>query len=292
MDGYAVLAEDTFNARDDRPVELLVNEQAIPINTGTPMPEGRNAVVMIENVLHSDRGDRIFLRSPVFPWQNVRRAGEDIVATELVFPSNHYLAPYDLGALLASGNSRVWVWKRPVLEIIPTGSELIEELDGRTIPDGKIPESNSAMLAAMAEHAGAVARVCPIVPDEYESIRQKVQKVIESECHCVIVNAGSSAGSMDYTAHVIEELGDLEDLGGVHDPTLDLVLRGLAQLESERHVVVHRHVGVEGVVLEDHGDVTVLGSNVVDEPIADEQLPLGDLLEARDHAQDGRLAAP
>lgn len=209
MDGYAVRAEDTFSARDEMPIFLRLGEQAVPINTGMPLPEGQNAVVMVEHVVQPKQGDVISLRAPVFPWQNVRKVGEDIVATELVFPSNHLLAPYDLGALLASGNSRLHVWKRPVVDIIPTGSELvdIDLVKLADIPPGTTPESNSAVLAAMAEAAGAVAKVHEIVPDDYASIREGIMDAVDGPGHVILVNAGSSAGSADYTVQVIEELG-------------------------------------------------------------------------------------
>ncbi len=211
MDGYAVVAEDTFSARDEAPVRLGLGEQAVPVNTGMPLPDGKNAVVMVEHCVESDSGDAIFLRSPVFPWQHVRKTGEDIVATEQVFPSNHLLAPFDLGALLASGNTRLWVWRRPVVDIIPTGSELVdlERTVGQEIPSGKTPESNSAVLSAMVETVGAVARVQPIVPDEYGSIRKRIIQAAEGDAHVVLVNAGSSAGSADYTVQVVEELGQV-----------------------------------------------------------------------------------
>ncbi len=208
MDGYALKAEETFRARDDRPLRLEIGAHALPVNTGIPLPDAMNAVVMVEHVVE-ENGDTIVLRAPVFPWQNVRKIGEDIVATEQVFPSNHLLAPYDLGALLASGNSRIMVWERPLVEIIPTGSELVD-LEGMNLEQlsrGTVSESNSAILAAMSRAAGAVARVRGIVPDDYEKIRQAVVDAVNSDVHCIVVNAGSSAGSADFTVRVVEELG-------------------------------------------------------------------------------------
>ncbi len=211
MDGYAVSAQDTFSARDEEPVALRLGEEAVPINTGMPLPEGKNAVVMVEHVVIAEEGDRIFLRAPLFPWQNVRKVGEDIVATEQVFPSNHLLASFDLGALIASGNNRVWVWKRPLVHIIPTGSELVDLdlIDIKDMPQGVTPESNSAVLSAMVENAGAVPIVHEIVADDYSSIRQKILQAVESDGDLILVNAGSSAGSADYTVQIIEELGQV-----------------------------------------------------------------------------------
>ena len=211
MDGYAVVAEETFSARDEAPVSLKIGEQALPINTGFPMPEGKNAVVMIEHCLIDSTGENILLRTPVFPWQNVRKVGEDIVATELVFPTNHLLAPYDVGALLASGNITVKVWKRPVVTIIPTGSEIVDlEKEGIThLPPGRIPESNSAVLAALSKECGAVADTWEIVDDNPEDLERSIKEACQSDSHVILVNAGSSAGSADYTVSVIERLGQV-----------------------------------------------------------------------------------
>ena len=111
---------------------------------------------MIEQVLMSEDGTRGVIREPVYPWQHVRKVGEDIVATELLFPTGHQLRPADLGALLTGGVPTVAVRKRPHLVIIPTGSELVD-LDQHpdSLPSGKTIESNSAVLAALAPAAAA-----------------------------------------------------------------------------------------------------------------------------------------
>ncbi len=211
MDGYAVVAEQTFSARDDKPVALKIGNEALAVNTGFPLPEGKNAVVMIEHCLIDRAREHILIRTPVFPWQNVRKVGEDIVATELVFPTNHLLAPYDIGGLIASGNLKVKVWKRPVVTIIPTGSELVdlESLDGANPEPGQIPESNSAVLASLAEACGAIPQVTSIVKDDPCEIEKAVIKACDSNAHVVLVNAGSSAGSADYTVSILERLGQV-----------------------------------------------------------------------------------
>ena len=100
MDGFALRAADTYGANERTPVELPLGAAAFPVNTGDPLPEATDAVVMIEAV--TPLGDaRIRLEEPVFPWQHVRSVGEDIVATEMLFPSHQRLSPYSLGALLA-----------------------------------------------------------------------------------------------------------------------------------------------------------------------------------------------
>ncbi len=209
MDGIAVKAEDTFSASDNMPLTLdLSTGQAEFINTGQPMPDGKNAVIMIENVLLDEKEEKAVIRAPAFPWQHVRKVGEDIVATELLFPTNHLVTPPDVGALLAAGLLHLKVRKRPKVVIIPTGSELVRLEDVMDdLPAGRTIDSNSAMLAAAARQAGAVTEVNQIVPDSYDKIKEALIKVVRAGADLVILNAGSSAGSADFTVKVIEDLG-------------------------------------------------------------------------------------
>ena len=121
MDGVALKAEDTFGASESRPRELAIGTQARFLNTGHVMPAGTDAVIMIEhvNVLNDQT---VQIEAPVFPWQHVRKIGEDIVATELLFPRNHAVTPYCVGALISGGIYQVPVRKKPRVLIIPTGS--------------------------------------------------------------------------------------------------------------------------------------------------------------------------
>jgi putative molybdopterin biosynthesis protein len=209
MDGLAVAAKDTFGAADDTPLTLNIdNGQAVPINTGHPLPEDKDAVVMIENAVLSEDQQKATIRAPIYPWHNVRKVGEDIVATELLFPSNHRLNPADIGALLTAGCPRVQVRKKPKIVLHPTGTELVSnEEPGQTPPPGKTIESNTAVLAALSTRAGALAYVSPIIKDDYETIKKQILDTVRSDADIVVINAGSSAGSADYTAQVIEELG-------------------------------------------------------------------------------------
>ncbi len=211
MDGLAVRAEDTFGASDEQPLTLQIESGAASmINTGFPLPEGKNAVIMIEHVLLSGDGKVTLIRAPVYPWQHVRKVGEDIVATELLFPTGHQLRPSDIGALLTGGCATVLVRKRPKVVIIPTGNELVSLGDDQQeLPAGKIIESNSAVLASMAEEAGAEVEVLPIVRDDASVIQQCLLRVLEQGADLVIINAGSSAGSADYTVGIVEELGEV-----------------------------------------------------------------------------------
>ncbi len=211
MDGLAVRAEDTFGAADDNPITLDISSgQAVMINTGHPLPQDKNAVIMIENILLSEDQTKGIIRAPVYPWQHVRKVGEDIVATELLFPSHHQITPPDMAALLTAGCPDVWVHTKPRVTIIPTGSELVDLApSGGAPPEGKTIESNSAVLAGLAEQAGAMVTVMPIIADDFASIKQHLQQAVASEADLIVLNAGSSAGSADYTVQVIEELGEV-----------------------------------------------------------------------------------
>ncbi|HBI15328.1 MAG TPA: molybdopterin biosynthesis protein [Desulfobulbaceae bacterium] len=211
MDGLAVRASDTFGASDDQPRTLrLDTRQAVPVNTGHPLPEGMDAVVMIEHVLLRGDDQEAALRAPIHPWQNVRKVGEDIVATEQLFPTHHQLRPADIGALLTAGCPRVWVRKRPRVVIFPTGSELVADDDLTKPPaPGAIIEANSGVLVALVARAGGAPTVAPIIADDYETIKQHLLAAADSDADMLVINAGSSSGTADYTVRIIEELGEV-----------------------------------------------------------------------------------
>lgn len=203
MDGVAVRAADTLGATETEPVRLLVPDQAVWVDTGDPLPPDRDAVIMAEHVQEVGEQE-IEILAAVHPWQHVRPLGEDMVATELVLPENHRIRPVDLGALAACGQVQVSVRRRPRLAIIPTGNELVEP--GRPLKPGDIVEFNSLMLAGAVEEWGGAAERLPIVGDRPADLRAAIEAALET-CDVVAVNAGSSAGSEDYTAPVIAELG-------------------------------------------------------------------------------------
>jgi len=210
MDGIAVRAETTFGTTVDRPQKLRIGDDAHFVNTGQMMPEGTDAVIMIEYVTDLDK-ESVQIESGAYPWQNVRRVGEDIVATELIIPQNHLITPYEIGALLNGGVFRVAVKERPRVLIIPTGSELLDPQDvrGDRLPRGRVIESNSAILGALIQTSGGEFLPHPIVPDVFEEILDAVGRAAYGDAHMVIVSAGSSAGSEDYTAGVMGQLGEV-----------------------------------------------------------------------------------
>ncbi len=205
MDGIAVRAEDTYGTTDRRPKILEIGKDAVWVNTGDPMPEGFNAVIMVEKLNQLNK-KQVEIRESAYPWQNVRKVGEDIVATELLFPKNHILKPYDLGALVSAGIFELDVWARPKVAIIPTGSELVSYRNLEKLEKGKLIEFNSIILSSLVKEAGGIPTVYDIVPDDMEKIKSSLLDAL-NKAEIVIINAGSSAGSRDYTVHVLNELG-------------------------------------------------------------------------------------
>lgn len=200
MDGIAVRSADTVGASEQNPVTL---PDAARVNTGNIIPSGFDAVVMIEDVWVD--GEMYTIRSPVSPWQHIRPVGEDIGESEMVLPSNHRIRPQDLGALATYGVTKLGVLNVRV-GLLPTGSELVPE--GVAPPPGKVVESNTLMAAATLEGAGAEAHRYPIVPDDYDQISEAVRRgVVENDI--LLVSAGSSAGTHDYTATIIRDLGEV-----------------------------------------------------------------------------------
>lgn len=211
MDGIAVKAEETYGTAERMPKTLKVGQDASWINTGQSIPEGFNAVIMVEK-LHQPDQDHLEIRSSAYPWQNIRKVGEDIVATQLLLPQNHRIRPYDAGAMVAAGVFSLKVWKKPKVVIIPTGSELIPYRKVSGLPQLKknqIIEYNSLILAGLVRECQAIPVVYDIVPDLEDEIRKALVQALESDAHMVLINAGSSAGSKDYTAHIISELGEV-----------------------------------------------------------------------------------
>ena len=206
MDGYAVRARETISATETRPLALGLQQQAFPVNTGDPLPPDTNAVIMVEHVQPVNDA-QIEIRSPVAPWQHVRMMGEDMVVTELVLPVNHKIRSMDVGAIAGCGHHEVRVRRRAKVTIIPTGSELIPA--GQIPEPGQIIEYNSLVLRAQVMEAGAEVTVSSIIPDEQSELRTALKQAIDEQPDIVLLLSGSSAGSKDFTASVIAELGEV-----------------------------------------------------------------------------------
>jgi len=210
MDGIAVNAEDTYGASEQNPVVLVGGQNAFFVNTGHVMPENTNAVIMIEQV-QTLENDRLKIEAPAFPWQHVRKMGEDIVATEPLFPRNHVLSPYCVGALLSGGIFEVDVRTKPKISIIPTGSELVswQNLNPNDLQAGQVIETNSYVLGKLTEDCGGVYERHAIVADDPARLKATVDTAVRGGFDIVLMGGGSSAGSEDYSKHVITELGEV-----------------------------------------------------------------------------------
>lgn len=206
MDGIAVNAAKTEGASEGTPVELVFGKDYRIIDTGDPIHEPYDAVIMAEDLLETEDENKVKIISPAVPWQHIRPVGEDIVAGEMILPGRHCIRPIDVGVLLSGGIVEIEVVKNPTVAIFPTGTEIIEP--GTEPKDGDIIESNSRMFENMAKVQGAEAVRFETIPDDYERIRDAVKEAAE-KFDMVIINAGSSAGTEDYTVHVLRELGEV-----------------------------------------------------------------------------------
>jgi putative molybdopterin biosynthesis protein len=209
MDGYAVRFSETFGASESAPKRLKLGQEAVYVDTGDPLPDGFNAVIMLEevNVPEGPKGaGHIEIITPAAPWQHVRVIGEDIVSTELIVPENHRMSPVDIGAVISGGHVEINVRRRPKVVIIPTGSEIVEP--GTDLKKGDIIEYNSRILSALVTEWGGVPVRFKPVPDDIDKIKSAVIEGCEKG-DLVVINAGSSAGSEDFTAKVISELGQV-----------------------------------------------------------------------------------
>ena len=202
MDGIALKASLTFGASETTPA-VLKSGDFVVVDTGDPLPEGCDAVVMIEDVIYDENGD-VRLYSAAAPWQHIRQIGEDICAGEMIIASGVRITPAAIGAMIAGGVLNVPVVKKPLVGIIPTGDEIVPPNDNPK--PGDILEFNSSIFSAMVREWGGEAKTYPIVPDKPDVMRRVLSDAV-SECDMVILNAGSSAGRDDYASQIIGEVG-------------------------------------------------------------------------------------
>ena len=246
MDGFAVRSADTIGASETKPLLLRRSGQFAYVDTGDPVPVWANAVIPIELVDGLDLNEQLLndprhaqfirIRAAVTPWKHVRTVGEDIIASQLVLPSGHLLNPADLGAIAASGHSKVTVNRKPVVSIIPTGTELIQI--GEPVKPGDIIEYNSMVLASQVLRWGGIPKRKPIVPDDLKLIRSAVEEAAQTS-DLILLNAGSSAGSEDFSAEIVRQLGTLLVHGVAVRPGHPVIL-GMTHLS-------HRSLPIIGV---------------------------------------------
>ncbi|MDD4567304.1 Molybdopterin molybdenumtransferase [Methanoculleus chikugoensis] len=197
-DGFAVVSGETLRAGDASPVPLRNPSR---VNTGNAIPPGYDGVVMIEDVIGRDGA--WYTKKPVLPGEHIHPAGSEIRRGDLILPAGHRIRPCDIGALLSCGIVTVDV-REVKVGLIPTGSELVPA--GNLPGPGGAVESNTAVAAALLGEAGATCTRYGIVRDEPVLLRQAITDGIR-ENDLLLISAGSSAGTRDFTAAVIGDLG-------------------------------------------------------------------------------------
>ncbi|MTI55543.1 molybdopterin biosynthesis protein [Geosporobacter ferrireducens] len=205
MDGIAVRAEVTYSASERNPVRLKKQQDYISVDTGDPIFEPYTAVIMIEDVVEIDE-DQVEIIQAAAPWQHIRPIGEDIVAKEMILSAKYRIRPIDIGALLSGGITKIAVYQKPKVGIMPTGSEIIEPEE--TMEIGKIIESNSRIFEGLVIELGGIPLRYKPVPDDYEALKEQILQAVAVN-DILIINAGSSAGSEDFTVKLIRELGEV-----------------------------------------------------------------------------------
>ncbi len=218
MDGYAVKSADTFGAAESRPALLRVageilmgampdralsKGEAMKIATGGALPNGADAVVMLEQTQPVDSVN-IEVVKPVAPLENVIHTGDDIKKGEIILDGGHRIRPQDMAALAGIGITHVSVFEKPKVAIISTGNEIVP---ADTVPaPGQIRDSNSYNLEGLITQTGGTPVKKGIVPDEYPRLRRAVEEALH-ECRMVLLTGGSSVGTADLTAKVINDTG-------------------------------------------------------------------------------------
>ncbi|MFQ5832376.1 MAG: gephyrin-like molybdotransferase Glp [Candidatus Thorarchaeota archaeon] len=217
MDGYAVIAEDTFSANEEEVLLTLdgvihageVSEASVStsrclqIATGSPLPKGADAVVMVEFTERRDK--QVLITKPVYPGANVSVKGEDIKEGAVVLPGGSHLTPARIGTLAALGKTDVEVYSRPRVAVIPTGREVVPP--GSPLQPGQIYDVNSFTLEAVLASHGAEVDRHPVVNDEFEGLKSAITNALDSEM--IVLSGGSSVGEKDLLAGILEKLGEV-----------------------------------------------------------------------------------
>lgn len=213
MDGIMVIADKTYSANEANPVILNRGADFEYINTGHLIVDPYDSVIMIEDVVpvgnekgEDGQSNQLRIMVQASPWQHIRPIGEDIVAGEMILPENHQIRSMDIGAVLSGGETKVEVYEKIRVGIMPTGNEITDTYEN--LEKGKLFDTNSWTFQAIVEDLGAVSERISPVEDDYDKLKEVILNLVEKN-HVVVINAGSSAGSKDFTANLIEDLGQL-----------------------------------------------------------------------------------
>jgi molybdopterin molybdotransferase len=218
-DGFAILSEDSYGASEESPNTLEIIDfleagsitdkkvekgKCVEISTGAAMPEGANAVVMVEYSEKFD--DKVNLLTTATPSQDVAKKGSDIEEGKLILKKGDVLTPGKIGVLLSQGFKTIEVFKKPTVGIISSGNEIT--MQGEDLPFGKIYDVNGNMIKNDAISCGAEAKFLGVVRDNYDEVKQKIQDSIK-DVDIFLCSGGTSAGLGDVIKHVLDELGEV-----------------------------------------------------------------------------------
>jgi len=204
MDGYAVRSQDTRGVSTQAPVYLDQGESALPIRTGLEVPEGFDAVVMLEDTVV--RGREVEVMDEVHKGRNVSPVGEDVKVGDVILKEGHRLRPPDIALLAALGIKEVQVYVKPKVAIIPTGGELVPR-GSRPLKPSEVYETNGLMTELYARIWGCEPRLLGVVPDDPDKIVEAVKSSLDADM--VVIIGGTSVGEKDYAPRVVGSMGKL-----------------------------------------------------------------------------------
>ncbi len=221
MDGYAVIAQDTFGAGNFNPARLRLIEVVhaadiaqsavsaggcIQVATGAPVPPGADAVVQFEDTEVEAETGAVKVYTPVYPRQNISSRGKDIQAGQTVLGAEIGLDPSKIGVLAALGFTDVVVFARPIVAVIPSGNEIVAP--GKPLTPGKIYDINSYTLAALVQDVGGTPQLFPIMQDTLEDVCRTLREALA--CDLVVLSGGSSVGERDVMVEAVESMGEVK----------------------------------------------------------------------------------
>ncbi|RQG94435.1 molybdopterin molybdotransferase MoeA [Natrarchaeobius chitinivorans] len=214
MDGYAVRAADTFGASERSPEVVRIADgegadatvdagTAARVHTGSALPEGADAVVMIERVVELEERGELEIEDALAEGENVAPIGEDVEADQTLYEAGHRLRPSDLGLLRSAGYAHVPVANRPTVGVVPTGEELVEDDPG----PGEVIETNALTVSRLVDRWGGRSTYRDVVTDDFDSLRVAIQRDLTKDV--VVTTGGSSVGERDLLPEVIDDLGEV-----------------------------------------------------------------------------------
>ncbi|WP_435345881.1 molybdopterin molybdotransferase MoeA [Haloarchaeobius sp. HRN-SO-5] len=207
MDGYAVRADDTAGARTDAPASLRLTEgrvgsgEAVPVHTGSELPDGADAVVRVERTVDVDDG--VGVTRPVAAGKDVAPVGEDVTRGTALFDPGHRLGPADAALLKSVGTRSVTVYGRPTVAVLPTGEELVQSDPA----PGEVVETNGLTVSTCVREWGGDPTYGDVVPDDHDALAAAVEEALDHDV--VVTTGGSSVGDRDLVPDVVDDLGSV-----------------------------------------------------------------------------------